>query len=515
MRMDQGRRRWGVLATAGLAQLMVVLDSTVVTIALPSAQESFEMSDASRSWVVTAYALTFGGLLLVGGRLSDLLGARRAFVSGLIGFAAASALAGIAPTAGSLFAGRAAQGIFAAVLAPAGLSLVSRTFTDPRERGTAFGVFGGLTGAGGVVGLLLGGVLTEYADWRWCLLINVPIAGVASLGAVLAVPAVAGSRVRVDVVGAVTSVVGMAGVVFALAEGGSRGWTSAGVVVPLGVGLVCLVGFVLWQRRSTHPLLPLGVVLERSRGSALLAVGLPQLAMFGFFLVLTYWFQQILGFSPLGAGLAFLPLGLAIGLGSTVIAGQLAPRLSPRTLIVPGLAVMALGTLLLVGLDPGAPAVYWTRFLPAEVLIGVGLGCSMTSAISTATSGVGEGETGVTAAVVNAVTQLGGSLGTALLNTVAAVVTSAALDEPGNAPGPPDNTAAAVAGFDAALLTGAGLLAATTVLVGLLMPRRIANPAGASSGPRTHHEGPPECAGVQRPPAGAQVDVVRDADEVT
>lgn len=455
---------------------MVVLDSTVVTIALPSAQLDLGMSDVARGWMITAYSLAFGAVLLLGGRLADRWGPRRAFVVGLVGFGVASLLAGVAPTTAALLAGRGLQGVFAALLAPAGLAIISRCYTEPRERGTAFGVYGALTGAGAVVGLLLGGALTEFSGWRWTLLINVPIVLLALLGAARTVPLLTGTPMRLDLRGAALSALGMGALVFGLAQAGTSGLAAPSVVVPVVLGGALLAAFLLVQARTGEPLLPAAVVRDRARAGALLAVGLPQLALFGFFLVLTYWFQQLLGYTPVRAGLAFLPLAVAIAVGSTAIAGVLATRLPARWLMTCGLIVMSGGMLVLVGLDPAAEGVYWARFLPAELLIGIGLGISITSAVATATARVAAVHTGAASAAVNVVTQLGGALGVALLNSIAAATTAAALAAaPGS--GPARETAAIVAGFDASLLTGAAILAASALVVAAVVPTHTVRPA--------------------------------------
>src|SRR5262247_184490 len=313
-------RRWWVLGVVGLAQLMVVLDATIVTIALPSAQSALGFSNADRQWVVTAYSLAFGGLLLLGGRLSDLVGRRRMLIIGLVGFAAASALGGAATSFAVLVIGRGLQGAFGAMLAPAALSTLTVTFTDPAERGKAFGVYGAIAGGGGAVGLLLGGVLTEYLSWRWCLYVNVVLAVIAVAGAVRLLAAhPRDPDVRIDWPGTVLAV----------------------------AGVVLLAAFVLVEQRVQHPLLPLRIVLNRFRGGAYLAIGLSAIGVFGIFLFLTYYLQLTLAYSPVRSGLAFLPMIAAIVLASTTSSGVLMQRFGPRPLIPVGLLIAAGGLAIL------------------------------------------------------------------------------------------------------------------------------------------------------------------------
>ena len=351
----------------GLAQLMVVLDATIVNIALPSAQRDLGFSNADRQWVVTAYALAFGGLLLLGGRLSDLFGRRRMLIIGLVGFAAASALGGAANSFGLLVIGRGAQGAFGAMLAPAALSTLTVTFTDPAERGRAFGVYGAIAGAGGAVGLLLGGVLTEYLSWRWCLYVNVILAVIAVAGAVrLLAPQPRDPDVRIDWPGTVLAVAGLVAVVYGLSEAATKGWGAPETMALLVAGVVLLAAFVLVERRVQHPLLPLRIVLNRFRGGAYLAIGLSAIGVFGIFLFLTYYLQLTLAYSPVKSGLAFLPMIAAIVAASTISSGVLMPRIGPRPLIPAGLLLAAGGLVLLAaragpahqlpGLDPARVA---------------------------------------------------------------------------------------------------------------------------------------------------------------
>jgi EmrB/QacA subfamily drug resistance transporter len=411
--------RWAALVVLATAQLMVVLDATIVNIALPTAQRELGFSDSGRQWVVTAYALAFGSLLLLGGRLSDFVGRRRMFLIGLVGFAAASALGGFAPGIELLIAARALQGAFGAALAPAALSLLSTTFTEPGERAKAFGVFGAISGAGGAVGLLLGGVLTEYASWRWCLYVNLIIAAVAVAGALtrLAADPVT-DRARLDVPGVVTAVTGLVGLVYGLGRAETDGWTSPSTLVPIAAGTAVLIAFVIIERRVANPLLPLRVVLDRNRGGSYATIGIAGAGMFGIFLFLTYYLYAVLHFTPVRTGCAFLPLLGAIMLTATTAGSMLTPRIGPRPLVPAGALIAAAGMALLTRLD--AHSTYASGVLPGLLVIGAGLGLVFAPTQNAATSGVEHHDAGVASAMINTVQQIGGSIGTALLSSFAA-----------------------------------------------------------------------------------------------
>jgi len=463
---DHGRR-WWTLATLGLAQLMVVLDATIVNIALPSAQADLGFGVADRQWVVTAYALAFGGLLLLGGRLADLFGRRRTLLIGLAGFALASALGGAATGFGTLVAARALQGVFGALLAPSALSLLTITFSDPKERGKAFGIFGAIAGAGAAIGLLLGGVLTEYLSWRWCLLVNVPIAVVAALGAIRFVRKVPpASGVHLDIPGVITAVLGLAGLVYAFARAESDGWGDPATITLIVVSVLLLVSFVVLQQRVAHPLLPLRVVLDRRRGGAYLAIALAAIGMFAVFLFLTYYLQQTKGFSPLSSGFAFLPFVAGILTSSTVVVPRLLPRIGPRFIITTGQLFGAAGLLYLWRLQ--ADSGYLAHVLPALFVMGLGMGLIFASCFNTATSGTRPTDAGVASALVNTGQQVGGALGTALLNTIAASATAAYAGS--HAQTPTVLAEAAVAGETRAFLVSAGVFLLGAVLSLLVLP---------------------------------------------
>jgi len=461
-------RRWLALAVIAIAQLMVVLDASIVNIALPDAGADLGISAADIQWVVTAYTLAFGGLLLLGGRIADFIGRKRAFLIGLAGFAGASALGGIAANQELLFGARALQGAFAALLAPAALSLLAVTFTDPRERARAFGVFGAISGGGAALGLILGGVLTEYASWRWTLGVNVPIAAIT---AVFAVGLITESRAtgdrRYDVPGVLLSTLGLVSLVYGFSKAAEEGvgWTDPVTLTLLAVAAVLLVSFVLYERRASHPLLPLRVVTDRNRGGSYLVFLLVGAGIFAIFLFLTFYFQQTLGYSPLESGFAFLPFsgGIIVGAG---IVSQVLPRVGPRPLIIGGLLLAVVGMLWLTRI--GVTSSYVVEVLPAELAISFGMAAVFVPASSTALVGVLEHDAGIASAVLNTSQQVGGSLGLALLTTFyASAVNGSLADDPAAGPG-----AAFVHGYHVAFVWAAVFLAVALVISAVLISAR-------------------------------------------
>jgi EmrB/QacA subfamily drug resistance transporter len=465
-------RRWTALFFIALAQLMVVLDATIVNIALPSAQRALDISDGNRQWVITAYTLVFGGLLLFGGRIADLVGRKRTFLIGLIGFAGASALGGAAVNSGMLLGARALQGAFGALLAPSALSLLAVTFTQPRERAKAFGIYGAIAGGGSAVGLILGGVLTEYLNWRWALYVNVPIAIGAFIGAAafvhVAAPSSNHPRARLDIPGVILVTTGLVSLVYGFTRAESEGWSERGVIGLFVAAGLLLVAFVVVEAFTRAPLLPLRVVLDRNRGGAYLAVGLAVIAMFGLFLFLTYYLQIVRGYSPVRSGLAFLPFTAGMITGSTQIAARLMHRVPARFLMVPGLVVAAVGMGLLTQLKVDSSFV--GVVLPAELLISLGLGSTMMPAMNLATTGVSPQDAGVASAMVNTAQQVGGSIGTALLNTIAATATTTYIVA--HAHGRPSQALVAIGqvhGFTVAIWWGVGIILLAALLVAVLI----------------------------------------------
>lgn len=415
-------RRWLALAIITIAQLMVVLDSSIVNIALPSLETDLHITEANRQWVVTAYLLTFGGFLLLGGRIADFFGRKRTFVLGLIGFAIASALGGAANNFEVLISARALQGLFAALMAPAALSLISLAFTEPAERAKAFGVYGGASGGGAALGLILGGVLTEYSSWRWCFLVNVPIALFAAWAATRVVSeSRAHGETRYDLPGAFTATLGVTSLVYGFSKASEDGWSSSTTLGFIALGVALLVSFVIIENRSTHPLLPMRVLLHRDRGGSFLGSLFAVSGMLGMFLLMTFYFQGTLHYSALKSGFAFLPFSVGIITAAT-FAGKLLPRFGPRPLIFGGFLAAAIGLAWMAQID--ASSSYFVQIFPAEIVMSMGMGFAFVSLSSTALTGVSEHDAGVASAALNATQQVGGSLGTALLNTIATTATT-------------------------------------------------------------------------------------------
>ena len=460
-------RRWMILAVVAIAQLMVVLDSTIVNIALPSAQQALGFADSDRQWVVTAYALAFGSLLLVGGRLGDMYSRQWVLITGLIGFAVASAIGGAAVSFVMLVVARALQGAFGAILAPAALGTLVSTFQDPRERRQAFAVFGSVAVGGGAVGLILGGVLTQYLSWRYTLFVNLIFAAIAVAGAVAYIrsgrPA---SPPRMDWPGAVLACAGLFLVVFGFSHAETAGWTAPLTLGSLILGGVLLIAFVAEERRSSHPLLPLRVILDRTRGGSYVAVGITGIALFGVFLFLTFYMQQVKGYSPLTTGLLFLPLVAGILVASTLYSAL--PPAGPRPLVTAGMLLGAGGTFYLAQLT--VTSSYLGGVLPALLIMGLGFGTIFATAVNSATAGVPPEDSGVASALVNTMQQVGGSIGISVLSTITASATASYLIS--HQTGPKAPAAAATHGYTLAFTISAALLVLGAVLAVLLLPSR-------------------------------------------
>ncbi|GAA2070551.1 MFS transporter [Streptomyces albiaxialis] len=480
-------RRWSALLFIVLAQLMIVLDGTVVNIALPTLQRDLGISDGDRQWIITAYTLAFGSLLLLGGRIADYTGRKRTFLIGLIGFAGASALGGAAGDFETLLIARALQGAFAALLGPSALSLLTVTFTEPKERAKAFGIWGGITAAAGALGLLAGGALTEYVDWRWCLYISVPIALVAAVGgSALLTETRREGKARFDIPGVLLVTGGLIAIVYGTTRAESDGWGSVQVVGLLAAGALLLVAFAYVESRVAQPLLPLRVVASRTRGGAYLGAGLAMIGMFGAFLFMTYYLQAVKGYSPVKTGVAFLPMTVAVLVSAGGIAARLLPKVPPRALVVPGMLILSGGMSWMLTIDTDTS--YAGGVLVAGLMAGLGAGLIMPVAYNYATHGVDPDDAGVASAGVNTAQQVGSSIGTALLNTIATSATADHLaSHATRAPSPNLVKQAALEGFQTAATWAAGIIVSGALVVAVLMntPRPKAAATERDAGRRT------------------------------
>jgi EmrB/QacA subfamily drug resistance transporter len=465
------RRRWWALLVIALGQLMVVFDVTIVNVALPSVERALAVSAAHRHWMITAYTLAFAGLLLVGGRVADHVGRKRAFLIALAGFAAASAVGGAAVNFWMLVAARAGQGAFGALLAPTALSLLATTFTDPRERAKAFGVFGVVMGAGSGVGLLLGGLLTSYLGWRWVMYVNTPLALLAALGAVVVLTeSRAESRPRIDLLGAALGTAGLVALVYGFSSAPTHGWGAPSTWGWLAAGGAALVVFVAVEARVRGPLLPLGIVTHRSRGGAYLAFMVGSMGMFGFFLLVSFYLQTVAGYTALRAGVAFLPFAATTLLASMLV-GRLMTRVRPGGLLAAGLLLLAgsMGWLTRLGADSG----YTADVLPAVLLTGLAVGTLGPVVANLATFQVPDRDTGVASAVFNVTEQVGASVGLAVLNTIAATSTAAYLAA--RPAGEAARLAGAVHGYTTATAWAAAILAIGAIATFVLVNARLSD----------------------------------------
>jgi EmrB/QacA subfamily drug resistance transporter len=483
--------RWAALAVIAIAQLVIVLDTSIMNVALPSAAKDLHIGDSSLQWVVTAYTLAFGGLLLLGGRVADYVGRKRVFVIGLLGFAATSAVGGAAVNSTMLFGSRAVQGAFAALLAPAALALITVMFTEPHERAKAFGVFGAIAGGGAAIGLLAGGLLTEYLDWRWCLYVNIPIAIIAAVFAFRLIPeSKAHGDTKLDIPGAALSIIGLVTLVYGFTEASKQkvdaqgmvttvGWTDPVVLTLLAVAVVALVSFVVVEAKVANPLLPMRVVLDRNRGGSYLIFLFVGAGLFAMFFFLSLYLQQVLGWSPLKSGLAVLPFSLGIIVMAAFLS-RLLPKTGPRPLMIVGLTLATVGMLLLIRTTPDSS--YVGAVLPAVVVMSIGMAMVFIPASSTALVGVQSHDAGVASALLNTSQQVGGSLGLALLSTLSIGATSSKLTSLVKAGGDAKDiavqNAARVYGFHVGYFWGAVLLALGLLAAVLLVnAKRDALPA--------------------------------------
>jgi len=420
----EDRRRWLILGVIGLAQLMVVLDVTVMNIALPSAQHALHFTTVDRQWVVTAYTLAFGSLLLLGGRLADLFGRKVTFLIGLLGFAGVSAIGGASVNFAMLITARACQGAFGAILVPSALSLLTTTFTEPKERGKAFGIYGAIAAAGGAVGLLLGGALTEYLSWRWTLYVNLIFAGAAFIGgAILLTRQSSQAKPRLDIPGVLLVSGGLFCLVYGFSNAATHNWSTPSTWGFLAAGVVLLVVFAIWQTRAPDPLLPPRIVLDRNRGGAYATMLIASSGLFGVFLFLTYYLQQTLAYSPVVTGFAILPIAGGIAVAANLSTIVLMPRLGPKPLVATGMLIAA-GAMAWFS-QLGVHTAYVDGVLGPLILTGIGLGMVIAPSINTGTFGVAPRDAGVASATVTVGQQLGASIGISLLNTIfASAVTS-------------------------------------------------------------------------------------------
>jgi EmrB/QacA subfamily drug resistance transporter len=462
---------WLVLVLVGLAQFMVVLDATIVNVALPSIQRGLHMSAENLQWVVNSYTLAFGGFLLLGGRAADLFGRRRLFLIGVAVFSAASLLNGLATSSAMLVIGRALQGFGGALVAPAALSIITTTFSEGKQRTQALGVWSAVAVGGGAVGLLLGGILTDLVSWQWVFYVNVPVGAAALLLSARYVPEsrVLGVPRVMDVWGAVSVTAGLLVLVYSIVNAQTAGWLSATTLGLGAIGIALLVAFVLIELRHRVPLIRLNILRTRSLAVADLAMLVVAAGMFGMFYFASLYVQGVLNFSPLQAGLAFLPVtaGIVTGAG---LSQRLIPALGVRATAIGGMSVAAIGLLVLSRIPVHGS--YLGDLLPGLMAMAVGMGLTFVPITLIATTNVDQNDAGLASGLLNSAQQVGGALGLAILATLAANRTSNVLGNLDHAPAVADRISATVSGFQLAFFVAAALIASGAVLFGTLLRRQ-------------------------------------------
>jgi EmrB/QacA subfamily drug resistance transporter len=467
------RKRWLALGVICIAQLMVVLDLTVMNIALPSAQRALHFSTADRQWVVTAYSLAAGSLLLAGGKLSDLIGRKTTFLAGLIGFAGVSAIGGASTNFATLVAARAFQGVFSAILVPASLALLITSFTSPKDRAKALGIFGAIAAGGGAIGLVLGGALTDYLSWRWTLYINLVFAGVAVVGGILLLDReTVRTKVDVDVPGVVLASGGLFCIVFGFSNAATHSWHSSGTWGSLAGGVALLAAFAIWISRVANPILPPRILLSRTRGGGYIAVFISALCLFAMFFFLTYYLQRTLGYSPIKTGVAFLPNSAVLAIAANLATIVLLPRVGARVVVASGLLIAAGAMGWLAQLGPHTS--FAKGILGPIMLAGFGFGMVFAAAFTAGTYGVEPQDAAEASATVSVGQQLGASLGTALLNTLfASAVANYLASHASSATSGGRAALGALAqahGYDTAFWWTCGIAAGGAIVVGALLP---------------------------------------------
>lgn len=459
-------KRWQALALLCMAQFVVVLDASIVNVALPSIGEGVGFSQENLSWVVNAYILTFGGFLLLGGRMADLLGRRRVFFSGLIVVAVASLAAGFAETEGQLIAARAAQGLGAAIISPSALSIVTTLFTDGAERNKALGAWGAVAGSGGAVGVLLGGILTDGLGWEWVLWVNVPVAAIVAFLTPRFIPESRDeSRDRTfDVAGAISVTAGLIVLVYALVDATDAGWGSAQTIGLIGLSVVLLAAFVGIELRSKSPLVPFSIFRKRTLTGANVVGLLVGASLFSMFFFITLYMQQVLGYSAIKAGLSYVPLSIAI-IASAAIGGQLVTKIGFKPVLAAGLGLIAIGLAWFSQISVGGG--FTTDILGPSVLAAIGLGFSFVTTTIAAVSGVEERESGLASGLINTSQQIGGAIGLAVLTTIATTKTDDLVAQSGGDPSQLPN--ALTEGFQAAFIGGAAFAVLGLILTFVLI----------------------------------------------